>query len=716
MRKGRAHIVDRSTKTCCRLNETTARGPVPARPLAQVVVALNCLGIFVGARTGPMGKNQKRSTVQKPVSQANRRQRQPGLRGPTRKPTLTGRQRAFLKYHRNSEGMTNQQLAQAMGRSKCWVRAVLNGTRGVDQHELETLATHVLPHQPFTDRYQDYSPWMKRTTGRGSGGEHVVGLDGREPPVASMPPKAAATLQPPVQNPRHVVGFDGLMFSGMARDQAAPIKFFPQLVRSGSDCYEFYLPTPSGSRLFTLSLAVDNHISPLKKARPGFQKIYNIGLVLDHLPVPQIVLVARLCVGATNSRCRSHRWIRGPHRSWGCLYHQQGKTCPSFHYHYHPRRCGQCDFSDRDLWICSDCARLNGEGCPECERLTREKSNLFIEVTGKGCQHQVHVPLVQHLFSRFVDPATVVRHACDIALDMDLPWANTLPVQDRELMTGNQRPFSTSRKVRNNDGKDPPGLYLGNRRVRGYGKHEEVRYRQDEDMDLTATLPSHMADWEHSTRLEFTFGAKFKSQPGLAGDLSNLPRDWSTFILADLSCLQPGTIEHELAWEAKLFGFTYHKASRKRVQGAFTRFENPKLGKRNPGSPYELMDAIDTWVHRQGKARYAEDNAQVLADVTMDTLRRVRHGFDVGQAVEAALPRLEGEIRDALTPPVGAHARALEMGRRTSRPPGSVTWQEKARDRQESRKIEEEMACRPGESLGHGLRQLLFDDPNHTSQ
>ena len=643
-----------------------------------------------------MGRTKKRSAGRKPVWQTRRGGRQPGARGPEAKDGFSELERAYLKVHRNAKGLTNQEIAERA------VEAVLGGKRGADPDRLEAIASLVLPDQSVADLYLDFSPWLGRTTGGGSSGERIVGQegpDGQDPPASTMPPKAADNPQPPVLDPRHVVGFDGLMFSGKVRDPSSLIHFFQQLVRSCSDNYEFHLPTPSGPRHFVLSRSRETYLPGIKRPRKGYQTVYNIGLVLDHLPVPQIILVARLYVGSTRSKCPSHRWVQGSHRSWACLEHQAGGTCPPHHYEHHPRRCGQCGFSDRDFWKCPACAKPNGQGCPECDRRTRDKPDLFIEITGKGCQHQVHVPLVQHLFSRFVDPATVVRQACDIALDVELPWASTLPVQDKDLMTGNQRPFTSSRTVRNNDGEAPPGLYLGDR-FRAYGKHEEVRNRQDEGMDLAATLPGHMADWEHSSRLEFTFGGKYKSQPGQAGDLSTLPKDWNTCILADLSRLQPGTIEHALAWEAKLFGFTYHKASRKRIQAAFKKFENPKLGKRNPGSPYELMDAIDTWDHRQGKARYAEDIAQVLADATMDTLRRIRNEFDMGQAVEAALPRLEREIRDALTAP---STRLLETGMTTTSAPGVVAWEEKAKLKNDSREYDE---CIPERSP----RQLRFDE------
>jgi hypothetical protein len=307
----------------------------------------------------------------------------------------------------------------------------------------------------------------------------------------------------------------------------------------------------------------------------------------------------------------------------------------------------------------------------------------MIEVMGKACMLGVHIPLVQHLFSQFVIPESVVRESLDLALDVELPFSHILPVQIRKLRAGKQRLARTARGFRNENA--PPGLIIG-KRTKAYSKPHEVFFRWHEQDDRTAMLPGHMQDWQpwHGTRIEFTLDEK--SLPGQAHILSSAKKDWNMMALADLRRLQPDTIESHLAWDTKRWGFACHRPSRDEIKKKLKRFD-----KGASRTPYQLMDVVDLWVYRQGKARNSEKIAQVMVDGLYQELVRIKHEFKVGEAVESTLADREMELRKALTPPFGTQSRELwTTGRLVKEPPGIVTWQHKSKFEKQSRRIEEQ--------------------------
>ncbi|MBI5510489.1 MAG: hypothetical protein HY903_17165 [Deltaproteobacteria bacterium] len=220
--------------------------------------------------------------------------------------------------------------------------------------------------------------------------------------------------------PRITVGFHELRLEGQAEKQGEVRALFEELLPSGTD--KALLFTLNGVELMLEA----QWLGGARHARLFFIRAVRFGHQV----------VASLELGCRTRRCKPHRRLRGEHKrggKWraGCYYEAQGLECPSDHYNTKPRRCG-CELPDDLYWKCPDCRELNGHNCPTCQRAKQEAPDIFIRVTGLGCQLGLLEPIVQQFFARFVCPVTVVRHEVHIKADFDEPQAALIPFQTND--------------------------------------------------------------------------------------------------------------------------------------------------------------------------------------------------------------------------------------------------------------------------------------------
>jgi transcriptional regulator with XRE-family HTH domain len=565
------------------------------------------------------------------------------------KQKLTQIERAFVRYQRNAKGLSNKDVALVLGCSESMVRSVLNGNRTISDQEKNALMTYVIPtlYDP-TDYF--YSPWCNKLPfGKKNDEKEEV---------------------------RSGVVFDGIKLSGKVVNSKKLLKYFDNLFSNKKTFYEFFIATKHGPLKFVLHKSKEPYS---KRSIRNYELIINIGVEIKINGVSWYDLVARLYVGATRARCPEHKWRLSHHKRSGafkdCLIEKNGGKCPSDHYVYKPiiRRCGKCLYPDTEYQKCLDCRTLtHGLNCHECNRLSLARPDLRIDISGAGCRHNLLVPLVKNLFTPFVIPETVVREHVEIALDIDLPYLSILPFQKNISIGPYWRPF---RKVTiASDFENAPTLYIGSR-VKAYDKGAEIKYRCNVEMDRTVMPPDHMRGWdpESGTRLEFENGDDRKSLPGQAHDLSNLRKDWLTFALADLRQVPPESIESYLVTDAKRFGYVNHEPSRERLRDKLARRENPPP--KPQGKPGSDKGAIDMWLTRQGKAKDAVSVTKMLGEVLYEELLRIEHPFDVGEAVEKALPRLQSQLKNALAHDFKIrNANPIDYGQPIDRVRGIVTW------------------------------------------
>ena len=482
-----------------------------------------------------------------------------------------------------------------------------------------------------------------------------------------------------VGQPRYFVGIDQIRFSGKVLDQRALILYFNRLLPSYNEWYSFCGQSPNGLRQFFLQRSSEDYISHARRHHKEYRYAINVATLISGNDTQALDLVAKLRLGATRATCADHGYVRGPHKRGGnfgipCLAEQMGKKCPSDHYKYVPRRCGRCTYSDEFFWQCHECRSLtHGIGCPECDRRTARKPHLFIEIKGAGCRLGLLEPLVQYLFAQFAIMATIVREGIHIALDLELPYAAILPFQKMQQEHRKGRPFSVVEAMK--FGSETPCMFCfgRDRRVVTYCKRSEYRHRREEAHDLTASLPEHMLPWDNDSGTRLEFRSKNKTSPWMTHRLCSVQKDWLTFAIADLRLAKPTSIEADLLAEAKMFGFVHHKPSIERVRQKLGRIETPPLKRRRyPGRDH---DVIDIWTYRKERARDAESNVSVMSRALYVELVRIQHPFNVGQAVEKALPALEQQIQRALTPPPRELASWVGQGQRLTEAPGVVTWE-----------------------------------------
>lgn len=573
-----------------------------------------------------------------------------GRRGPRPGSRLSKLGQRWLKHLRNARGLSNRQLAAALECSVSRIRGVLNGKLPASLSEVEQLVALVSPRLMGLSQ-NPYAIWLDDLP---FGGLSQNGCAAQRHPEGRSPEGL---------EPRHETVIDYLQLSGKVRNEFAVIRRFADLASAGSSLWTFFLPTASESVVCLLEQSGQGFLEPYRRTHPQYRSVYNIGALQTHCGTRFYVLVARVYVGASRCTCDLHGLVNGSHKLggfWrhGCQTQSDGKRCPSDHYTRVPRtRCGRCGYSDNDFWKCRACTRLvYPEDCRDCEQLGAKRQHLMIEVTGTGNRIGLLVPLVQHLFARFAIPDSVVREGIDIAHDIELPFRALIPFQ-KSAPLGKRRYRTVI--AHDNGTRVPSGITFSDNRIVFYSKPHEVEYRRSVDFDFAASLPAHMLDWFRGTGTRAEFRDRSKSAAGKPWDLSDIRKDWLNVAYGDLRLIEPHTVEAELLRGAKQFGF---------VPG---RLRPPEVWNSRDSGKKNKRGVVGVLTLREDSARPNEVQASGLEQDIERLLQTIQHPHDIGRAVEARLPSIEAQIRNALR---RSKERRLEQGRSTASPSAEIVW------------------------------------------
>ncbi len=340
--------------------------------------------------------------------------------------------------------------------------------------------------------------------------------------------------------------------------------------------------------------------------------------------------------------------------------------------------------------------------CPDCEARTRAQ-DLRLEIKGAGCQLGLLHALVPKLFGDFVAPDSIKVTSVDLALDLAVPYrALVLFEQVRDRASAQRRVWTHW-----DYDIETTGMYAGTRtspvQICAYDKTKELRCDlhsfypgAGQFMESTSgqegwpapglshkRLPDSMRGRPFVARVEFRFRVnKLKIDGSPTGIFSRLPKIWNRFALADIRDADV------LDWRVVLAAFAHtHGASGLAPTPArlrridILRARRDEAGRVSDRDTYEKYDGTPDSGVGSGKANQTSASdcialrlrwmrarkpfvlAAALHDEMFWVLKELasRSGFDLGQAVESQLSRVQAEL-DSLLELCAAAARPSARG------------------------------------------------------